>query len=1033
MFNENSRVKIPAIIQLTRLGYGYLSIKQPEIHNQIDSRTNIFKHIFIDSLVRINSSNTPPSTNLTDKITRLFDSLKNEELNSDDLGESFYNALLHGKDGLKLIDFDNFNRNTFNVVTELPYANEGEAFRPDITILVNGMPLAFIEVKKPNNANGINAELNRINERFRNPKFQSFIDITQLMIFSNNMEYDDGSVNSLSGAFYASPAQGRNASVKFNHFREQLPQEVVGEIRPINPQIEATILKDNNCQIIKDSPEYQTNTLPDSPTNRIIASLLCKPRLEFILKYAFAFVRSNGSVQRHIMRYPQLFATKAIANTLDHDIKKGVIWHTQGSGKTALAYYNVKFLTDYFAKHNKIAKFYFIVDRIDLLTQAAQEFAKRGLKVRTVNSKDELAREFQDTNAAHSGEHEICVINVQKFRNDTEAGNASGYDDLNIQRIYFIDEAHRSYDPKGSYLANLYRSDTDSVKIALTGTPLIIYNGHQTGDDDDVSLSNIIDRKTTVNIFGGYIHKYYYTDSIRDGYTLRLLREDIETTYKRNLHSLRQQLSVEQGQLRKKDLYAHERYVSPLLNYIVTDFLRNRLLTDPTIGGMIVSHSSEQAREIYRQIQEHYPQLKAALILCNEGDKKSRKQLIDDFKSGHIDLLVVYSMLLTGFDAPRLKRLYLCRVIRAHNLLQTLTRVNRPYRDFRMGTVVDFADISQEFEETNERYLAELNNEYQSGVDESDGNVFNSLFISRDELEKQIQQIQSDLQSYDTHNAEKFSQQINQINDREELIRLSKSLNNARGFYNIIRLLGHDDLADRLDFRRLNDEYKETTNRLKLLDAQRALDNPDPDNSQQLLDIAIEDVVFDFHKVGEEELRLESINKAKELTKDIRHQMSSNFDHDDKEYVDIFDEFRRLLHRSNIEQQDQNDLDETIRILGRLYERMLDLNRRNKELANKYNGDYKYALLDKSTAGEIREPTARYNYLIDVKKHADEMVSNNKNIVENRSYFATEIRGDMSKSLRKNGLVISHDARVATANKLTDLYMKQYGEDDQWM
>ena len=286
MFNENSRVKIPAIIQLTRLGYGYLSIKQPEIHSQIDSRTNIFKHIFIDSF---------PSTNLTDKITRLFDSLKNEELNSDDLGESFYNALLHGKDGLKLIDFDNFNRNTFNVVTELPYSNEGEAFRPDITILVNGMPLAFIEVKKPNNTNGINAELDRINERFRNPKFQSFIDITQLMIFSNNMEYDDGAVNSLSGAFYASPAQGHNASVKFNHFREQLPQEVVGEIKPINPQTESYILKDNNCQIIKDSPEYQTNTSPDSPTNRIIASLLCKRQTAQPIGLSLAYCASRDS------------------------------------------------------------------------------------------------------------------------------------------------------------------------------------------------------------------------------------------------------------------------------------------------------------------------------------------------------------------------------------------------------------------------------------------------------------------------------------------------------------------------------------------------------------------------------------------------------------------------------------------------------------------------------------------------------------------------------------------------------------------
>lgn len=894
------------------------------------------------------------------------------------------------------------------------------------------MPLAFIEVKKPNNVNGMNAERDRINERFRNRKFKSFIDITQFMLFSNNMEYDDEATNLLSGAFYASPAQGNNASVKFNHFREQRPWEIVGEIKPIDDNVERFILNDNNCQIIKDSPEYKTNLDPNSPTNRLVTSLLCKPRLEFILKYAFAFVHSSGTVQRHIMRYPQFFATKAIADTLDKGIKKGVIWHTQGSGKTALAYHNVKFLTDYFAKQHKIAKFYFIVDRIDLLTQAAQEFTKRGLKVRTVNSKDELAHEFASTNVSHSGENEICVINIQKFRDDTQAVNVSGYDDINIQRIYFIDEAHRSYDPKGSYLANLYQSDTDSIKIALTGTPLIIYSDHKTGDDDDVSLANAIDRKTTVSIFGDYIHKYYYTDSIRDGYTLRLLREDIETTYKRDLRNLHQQLSIQEGQLHKKDLYAHEKYVAPLLSYIIEDFQRSRLLTDPSIGGMIVSHSSEQARELYHQAQERYPDLKVALILHNEGDKKSRKKLVDDFKAGSVDILIVYSMLLTGFDAPRLKRLYLCRVIRAHNLLQTLTRVNRPYRDFRMGTVVDFADISQEFEETNEHYLAELKNEYQSGVDELDGNVFGSLFVSRQELEAYIQQIQNSLQSYDTKNAENFSRQISQIDDKRELTRLSKALNNARSLYNTIRLLGYNDLANKLDFTRLNYEYSETINRLNLVRARDALNNPDV-NNQQLLDIAIEDVVFDFHKVGEEELRIESVNQAKELTKNIRHQMNSNYDHNDRAYIDIYDEFTNLIRKANIEQQTQNDLDETLRILGQLYERMLSLNRRNKELANRYGGDIKYALIDKSTASEIREPTSRYNYLIDVKKHADEMVSNNQNVVENRSYFATEIRGSMLNSLEKNGLNISRDARVSTADKLIDLYMKQYGEDDQWM
>lgn len=969
----------------------------------------------------------PNSVDLSSRIQRLYDDLKSTELDSEDLGESFYNALLHGKDGLKLIDFENFNRNTFNVVTELTYTSQNDEFRPDITILINGMPLAFIEVKKPNNNGGIAVEQARINERFRNRKFRRFINLTQLMIFSNNMEYDDEATNSLQGAFYATTAYGDNAKVRFNHFREQLPSEIVDQIQPINQQVEQGILFDSNCQVIKDSDEYQTNKNPDSPTNRLITSLLFKPRLEFLMKYGFAFVHSNGDIQRHIMRYPQFFATKAIARTLDQDIKKGVIWHTQGSGKTALAYHNVKFLTDYFARQNKIAKFYFIVDRLDLLTQAAQEFLKRGLSVRTVNSKDELVQEFHSSSVSHSGENEICVINIQKFRDDTQAANTSGYDDINIQRIYFIDEAHRSYDPRGSYLANLYQSDHDSIKIALTGTPLIVYNNHQPGDEYDESFSNALDRKTTVSIFGNYIHKYYYTDSIRDGYTLRLLREDIETTYKRDLRNLRSQLSVQEGDLRKKDLYAHEKYVAPLLSYIVEDFCRSRrLMGDNSIGGMIVSHSSEQARELYRQATGRYPNLKVALILHDEGDKASRKKLVDDFKSGNIDILIVFSMLLTGFDAPRLKKLYLCRVIRAHNLLQTLTRVNRPYKDFHMGYVVDFADISDEFEQTNEHYLAELKNEYQNGVDDSDGNVFASLFVSRNELENHISQIQSNLSGYNTANAEIFSQQISQIHDKRELTKLSKSLGEARSLYNIIRLLGHNDLLNKLDFQRLNAEYQETLNRLQLVRAQDALDNSDIDR-QQLLNIAIEDVVFDFHKVGEEELRLqESINTANRLTHDIRHQMDSNYDHDDHEFIDLYDEFASLLRKSRIEQLNQDEIDTVIRQLGHIYEQMVSLNRRNKQLADSYRGDIKYAIVDKSMTSEVREPTARYNYLIDVKNKEDKRIQDNENIVENDAYFRTTVRGDLHESVKAGGLDINREARIRTADKLTDLYIKQY-------
>src|SRR5437588_6379525 len=112
------------------------------------------------------------------------------------------------------------------------------------------------------------------------------------------------------------------------------------------------------------------------------------------------------------MRYPQYFATRAIERTIDSGVKKGIIWHTQGSGKTALAFYNVHYLTDYFQRNRVIPKFYFIVDRIDLLEQAKREFTSRGLVVHTVNSKDELITDFRLTQALHnySGKREITVV-----------------------------------------------------------------------------------------------------------------------------------------------------------------------------------------------------------------------------------------------------------------------------------------------------------------------------------------------------------------------------------------------------------------------------------------------------------------------------------------------------------------------------------------------------------------------------------------------------------------------------------------------
>ncbi len=159
-FTEDSRVKIPSILHLTRLGNQYLSLKE----TSWDEKTNIFTHIFKDSIRQINPEGENFDANrLLEEITL--------ELDNEDLGKAFYERLT-SRSGTKLIDFSDFHKNHFHVVTELTYKNDDEEFRPDITLLINGMPLAFIEVKKPNNKDGVLAERDRINTRFKNPKFQ---------------------------------------------------------------------------------------------------------------------------------------------------------------------------------------------------------------------------------------------------------------------------------------------------------------------------------------------------------------------------------------------------------------------------------------------------------------------------------------------------------------------------------------------------------------------------------------------------------------------------------------------------------------------------------------------------------------------------------------------------------------------------------------------------------------------------------------------------------------------------------------------
>lgn len=972
VFSEDSRVKIPCILHLMRLGYDYLSLKNASW----DEETNIFPVQFTKAIAKINPDLS------ADEIPRLLADVK-LLLDNEDLGKAFYDRLTE-RSGIKLIDFENFNNNSFHIVTELTCKNGDDEFRPDITLLINGLPLAFIEVKKPNNREGVLAERNRIITRSRNPKFHRFINITQLMVFSNNMEYEDGSPQPIEGAFYASPSYD---SPVFNYFREEEALDLAYILRDEVDTLENEVLRDNNLNVIKHSPEFLSNKAPDTPTNRICTSLFSRDRLSFMLRFALAYVNESDGLQKHVMRYPQLFATKAIEKALDAGVKKGIIWHTQGSGKTALAYYNTRFLTDYFQRKGVIPKFYFIVDRLDLLIQAQRELAGRGLVVHTIDSREAFAKDIKTSQVVHnnSGKPEITVVNIQKFEDDPDVVHVEDYD-FNIQRVYFLDEVHRSYNPQGSFLANLSQSDRNAIKIGLTGTPLL-------GEDYNSRA-----------LFGDYIHKYYYNASIADGYTLRLIREEIATNYKISLQEALAAVQLQQGDIDRKLIYSHPKFVAPMLDYIVRDFEKSRTaLGDSSIGGMVICDSADQAKEMHRIFNAVYAEKAssngtetesyaaqtaeknrvktAALILHDIGSKDERKQWVEDFKAGKIDFLFVYNMLLTGFDAKRLKKLYLGRIIKAHNLLQALTRVNRTYKDFRYGYVVDFADIRKEFDKTNKDYFNELQSELGDEVEH-----YSNLFKSSEEITQEIEAIKDALFSFDIQNAEEFSRQISQIQDRTTILALKNALADARNLYNLIRLQGEYSLLQQLDFKKLNQLYRETSNHLELLNLKETIETAS--DTSNLLNVALEDVIFKFAKIKEEELVL--ADKLKNTLRQTREAMASNFDQQDPKFLSLREELERLFKKKKLSEVSQEEMTANIGALNTIHDKVKELNRLNNQLRHKYNGDAKYTRIHKrlnESSDFTKTERQLFEALIQVKSQADDHVLQNTQLLNNESYF----------------------------------------------
>ncbi|MGH1602184.1 DEAD/DEAH box helicase family protein [Helicobacter pylori] len=706
------------------------------------------------------------------------------------------------------------------------------------------------------------------------------------------------------------------------------------------------------------------------------------------------------------------------------DPLKGIIWHTQGSGKTALTYHLTKLIRDFFSPLNKKTKFYFIVDRLDLLEQAKNEFLKRGLCVHEVENKEDLSQKLKNSNVFEGpqGNDEIIVVNIQKFKspNEEKAPNEdpsdsapkeivsktelqeAAKDNHDLQRVFIIDEAHRSYDPKGCFYANLIECDKTAIKIALTGTPLLEDNAQD---------------KATRNTFGNYLHTYSYTESIKDRHTLKLQLETIEKSYKEKLQKiyrlLQESITIEDIEVKKETIFNDEKYINAMLFYIIKDLLKFRQLHDnERLKAMVVCFSSKQAKLanlLFNEVQEKVLQENPNLRILNKlqsslilHDEQEVKEKIHSFKHEDTDIVFVFNMLLTGFDLPSLKRLYIHRELKDHNLLQALARVNRSYNNMSFGYLIDFVGIKENYDKTTDDYLKELNQ-----FNQSDSNIKDDLkdmFADRNILEKDIKNAYDDLFNYPIDDIEAMTSAIVSISKMNELLKVSHAINTLKERYNLIRTSSNEkilSLKEKMDIEKINKISSMLHKKAKQLHALKNINEPKNPNDLIVLEdlIALLDFKIEFKE--RKELHFKEQEEISAKQKQAEEILEKIPDQQDKEIQKFYKDFSKLLQ----EPLTNHNFDG----ISHSYDAIISQLKQHKEqttnLLSKYDNDLSYAITHQRLYDRLMEENISkgiFTLLSALKKALDARIFKRQEILNEETTLKNAIKVELRNAFKEN-------------------------------
>lgn len=735
--NEMSTSQRPAIEVLQKLGYKYISEEEnKKLRNYILTDV-LFKDILAKKLNEINSYEYKgekykfSASTIGQAIKDLNEDLVTGLISTNEkiydlltLGKSYQENMVDGTKrsfDIKYIDFEHPENNDFYVTEEFSVLrmNGKDYARPDIVLFVNGIPLAVIECKDASVP-----IIQAISQNIRNQKpdyIPQLFKFTQIVMAANK--------NETKYATCGTPDKF------WSTWNEQYVEKQ-------NELLDKTVI---GRQVTKQ--------------DRDIISLFEKERFLELIKDFIIFEAGT----KKICRYQQYFAVKAMLERIKHDKKGGVVWHTQGSGKSiTMVYITKKLMEDKEIQNPQVV---IVTDRVDLDKQIHKTFNRIGVEAARATTGNNLTDLIKDEKVR------VITTVVNKFETVVKSGVSVDTPNTFI----LVDEGHRTqYGEINRRMQEVFKG---AIYISFTGTPIMKRD------------RNIFDK------FGGLIHKYSLDDALKDKAIVPLIYEgkmvDQEVSKKAidmRLDMLTRNLTEKQKTDVMKKWSRFEKVASSeqRLELIAWDIASNynQTLKGTGFNAMLTCNKKIEAVKYYNIFREEFPELEVAVVISppdmREGEgsidedtndivKKFYINALSNYKNeeeyeetikskfinGDIDILIVVDKLLTGFDAPKASTLYLDKQIKEHNLLQAIARVNRLCDGKDYGYIVDYRGLLGELDKALTMYqeagLEEFNEEdIKSSVYYIDTEI-NNMFEAYEKLKDIFKDIKNknDLEEYE--------------------------------------------------------------------------------------------------------------------------------------------------------------------------------------------------------------------------------------------------------------------------------------------